>query len=59
MRFFARLLIGMIGCLLSLALRAQEADTTVVVPSDTLQPTKTKVFLEHANTLSFDKEVNA
>ena len=49
----------MIGCLLPFVLGAQEADTTVVVPTDTLQPTKTKVFLEHANTLSFDKEVNA
>ena len=59
MRLLARLLIGLIGCLLSFVLRAQEADTTAVVPTDTIQPTKTKVFLEHANTLSFDKEVNA
>ena len=59
MRLVVRWLIGMIGCLLPFVLGAQEADTTVVVPIDTLQPTKTKVFLEHANTLSFDKEVNA
>lgn len=30
-----------------------------MLTADTITPKKTKVYLEHANTLSFDKEVNA
>ena len=59
MRLLTQILIGFIGCLLSLSLRAQVADTTVVSPADTAQHTTTKVYLEFARTLSFDKEVNA
>lgn len=59
MRLTVRFLIGLMACLLSWELQAQVADTAVVVPMDTAQVTKTKVFLEHANTLSYDKEINA
>lgn len=46
-------------CILSLNLYAQRQDTTLVVSQDTIVSKKTKVYLEHANTLSFDKERNA
>ena len=35
------------------------SDSVVVVAPDSVAPKRTKVYLEHANTLSFDKERNA
>lgn len=51
-------------CLLTVCVFAQTQDSISVkqgetLTADTVTTKKTKVFLEHANTLSFDKEVNA
>ena len=51
-------------CLLTVCVFAQTQDSISVrqgetLMADTVTTKKTKVFLEHANTLSFDKEVNA
>lgn len=51
-------------CLLTVWVFAQTQDSISVrqgetLTADTVTTKKTKVFLEHANTLSFDKEVNA
>ena len=51
-------------CLLTVCVFAQTQDSISVkqgetLTADTVTTKKTKVYLEHANTLSFDKEVNA
>lgn len=41
------------------SIAVSQAEKTITQDPDTLAPKKTKVYLEHANTLSFDKEQNA
>lgn len=59
MRLINRLFLALLSCALSVGVFAQTQDSTVVAAKDSVAPKKTKVFLEHANTLSFDKERNA
>ena len=59
MRLINRLFLALFSCALSVGVFAQTQDSTVVAAKDSVAPKKTKVFLEHANTLSFDKERNA
>ncbi|CAK7079427.1 MAG: LPS-assembly protein LptD [Parabacteroides distasonis] len=59
MRLIDRLFLALLSCALSVGVFAQTQDSTVVAAKDSVAPKKTKVFLEHANTLSFDKERNA
>ena len=59
MRLINRLFLALLSCALSVGVFAQTEDSTVVAAKDSVAPKKTKVFLEHANTLSFDKERNA
>ena len=60
MRLINRLFLAVLSCALSVGVFAQMRDSTVVAAKDSsVAPKKTKVFLEHANTLSFDKERNA
>lgn len=59
MRLINRLFLAVLSCALSVGVFAQTQDSTVVAAKDSVAPKKTKVFLEHANTLSFDKERNA
>lgn len=58
MRPTNRLFLALLSCALSVGVFAQTQDSTVVAAKDSVAPRKTKVFLEHANTLSFDKERN-
>ena len=59
MRLINRLFLALLSCALSVGVFEQTKDSTVVAAKDSVAPKKTKVFLEHANTLSFDKERNA
>lgn len=54
-RFYATLF----GWMLSLVCVTAQTNDSIAVSSDSVVPKKTKVYLEHANTLSFDKERNA
>ncbi len=54
-----RLLLSLLACVLSLAVSAQVPARVATSTTDSVAPRKTKVFLEHANTLSFDQEKNA
>ena len=66
MRIPVKISLTYILWMLSLFCLQAQTNDSIVVSTDSLQqvkpeekPTKTKVYLEHANTLSFDKEMNA
>ncbi len=59
MRLIRGFLFAVLSTLLSFSVFAQAQDSVAIAPRDSVTPKKTKVFLEHANTLSFDKERNA
>ena len=64
MKIVNRFFLTGLFCLLAVCVFAQTQDSISVnqgetLTADTVTTKKTKVFLEHANTLSFDKEVKA
>lgn len=59
MMFAVRFFLVVLASLLFCDMEAQEAYSLTVTKTDSVPPKRTKVFLEHANTLSFDKELNA
>lgn len=60
MRLKGRWILSILFFALSVMGSAQEQDSTVVMVTDSVNPPKkTKVFLEHANILSYDEEKNA
>ena len=59
MRLINRLFLALLSCALSVGVFAYTKDSTVEAAKDMVEHKNKKVYLEDANTVSFDKERNA